>query len=108
MGKRWLIGVIFLLFLMGCAPQPQEESIFNEPTSTVDIVPKKYGLTCTLDKSCGDIVGIDCNAAVDGPYYYVNKVSGDIISKCGGFCLTSDPEQLEICRTMCPPPAWDC
>lgn len=53
-----------------------------------------------------NIIFLDCGAAVDGPAYYFNAASGAVISTCGGACLTPDPEQQEVCRTLCPPPGW--
>jgi hypothetical protein len=35
-----------------------------------------------------------------------DEISGALISTCGGACLAPDPEQQEICRTLCPPPGW--
>ena len=52
------------------------------------------------------IIYLDCGAAVDGPAYYFDEASGALISTCGGACMTPDPEQQEICRTLCPPPGW--
>lgn len=61
---------------------------------------KKYGLNCRVERICGDLVGIDCDSAVDGPYYYVDKKTGNIISKCGGYCMVG--------CTNCPPKEWTC
>lgn len=61
---------------------------------------KKYGLNCRIERTCDELVGIDCDAAADGPYYYINKNTGDIISKCGGYCMSE--------CTNCPPKEWKC
>lgn len=53
-----------------------------------------------------DIIRFDCGAAVDGPLYYLDARDGSLISTCGGACFTSDPDQLEECQTLCPPPDW--
>ena len=61
---------------------------------------KRHGLNCRIERTCGEMVGIDCEAAVDGPYYYVDKKTGDIISRCGGYCMSG--------CTNCPPKEWKC
>lgn len=62
---------------------------------------KKYGLNCKIERTCGNLVGIDCDAAVDGPYYYINKKTGKIISRCGGYCMGNK-------CVNCPPKEWNC
>lgn len=57
---------------------------------------------CNIEKTCGDLVGIDCKSEVDGPYYYVEKSTGKIISSCGGIC-----DSPNGCSN-CPPKEWDC
>lgn len=65
----------------------------------------RFGNRCRLERTCGPLWGVDCEAAVDGPYYYV-RVRPDrleTISTCGGAC------QGGRC-TSCPPKAegWTC
>lgn len=57
---------------------------------------------------CGNLGMLDCGAAVDGPLYYFDANSLEIISTCGGACFAPDAQQLEVCRTLCPPPEWTC
>jgi hypothetical protein len=64
------------------------------------INPKAFGFDCKTDKVCGDIIGIDCNSAADGDYLYIDKNTKEIISYCGGYCMTG--------CTNCPPEEWDC
>jgi len=52
------------------------------------------------------IIYLDCGSAVDGPSYYFDEISGALISTCGGACMAPDPDQEEICKTLCPPPGW--
>lgn len=61
----------------------------------------RFGDGCELSETCGELIGVDCDSAADGPYYYVQKMSGRIISTCGGFCWSGN------CRG-CPPRAWKC
>lgn len=73
------------------------------------INPKDYGRSCKVhDLTCDGVVGIDCDSAADGPYYYVDEKTGEILSSCGGACRTSDEEQIEICETKCPAEEWNC
>jgi hypothetical protein len=69
---------------------------------------RSRGGHCEETGRCHGIVQVDCGAAVDGPLYYFDEDSVEVISVCGGACFTNDPVQLELCRTMCPPPAWTC
>ena len=62
---------------------------------------KRIDPSCEIDKRCGDLVGVDCNAEADGPYYYINKKTGEKIAGCGGFCMTGE-------CTNCPPKEWTC
>jgi len=73
---------------------------------TSGINAKKYGRACEYSGQCGDIVAINCRAEVDGPFYYVNKNSGEIIEYCGGYCMGGDPTG-KYCKN-CPPKDWNC
>lgn len=95
--KKFLI-VIFLffvvIFLIYMWQRPQV-TIFNA---------KKYGLNCQFMGSCGNIAHIDCGAEVDGPLYYVDKNTGEIIGYCGGYCMVKNSQYCQ----NCPPKQWDC
>ncbi len=55
-----------------------------------------------LSFACGEeLIGIDCNAAADGPYYYAKRSDLEIISTCGGACMGGE-------CTNCPPKEWSC
>lgn len=62
---------------------------------------------CTLDARCGDLVGVDCGSAADGPYYYVEALSGRILEYCGGACMVPPSPGSPYCR-RCPPAGWTC
>jgi hypothetical protein len=64
-------------------------------------VKAKFGEQCRYERSCGELIGIDCNSAADGPYYYANKASLETVSTCGGACMGGR-------CTDCPPKAWTC
>ena len=64
-------------------------------------VKDKYGKRCRPERVCRHMLGIDCDAAVDGPYYYVDLDTFSELAICGGACMRGD------CRN-CPPKDWDC
>lgn len=75
-------------------------------TEKLDLQNLQY--PCRIERNCGDLVGIDCASAVDGPYYYVDKNSGKIIEYCGGLCMISHGKPRgKYCRN-CPPKEWTC
>ena len=86
-----MIAAGSVLIAMNTLPQP--------PYKNID--PKSYGPNCRIESTCGNIVGVDCGSAADGPYYYVDKDSGETISRCGGYCMDG------TC-TNCPPKEWTC
>ncbi len=61
----------------------------------------KFGTMCRLERTCGALWGIDCDAAVDGPYYYVKAETLEKVADCGGFCRGGR-------CTNCPPKQWTC
>ena len=63
-----------------------------------------YGFECKNAGLCNDVTAIDCGAERDGPFYYVRSYSGEIISRCGGFCEASPGCGLN----NCPPKEWTC
>lgn len=69
--------------------------------TTEQRVEERYGDRCHLERECGDMIGIDCGAAVDGPYLYLDKESFEVIARCGGRC-DGNP-----CPD-CPPKGWTC
>ncbi|KKU95063.1 MAG: hypothetical protein UY22_C0001G0007 [Candidatus Amesbacteria bacterium GW2011_GWC1_48_10] len=65
--------------------------IFPQSNFLKDFDPKKYGPDCEYVSRCGNIISVNCRAEVDGPFYYVNKKTGEILEYCGGYCMTDDP-----------------
>ena len=70
-----------------------------------DAIKKRFGQRCHLERTCGPLFGIDCDAAVDGPYYYVRvkPLAFEEITTCGGACMGGR-------CTNCPPKneGWTC
>lgn len=79
-------------------PGPEPEPI-DDPALTTR-VQERFGERCRPERFCGELLGVDCGAAVDGPYYYVQKTDLKPISTCGGACMRG--------CTNCPPKAWTC
>ena len=99
-------------------PGPEEGASFASPPETEPAVipgPKdsgdpaldarikeKHGQSCRFARACGDdLIGVDCNAAADGPYHYVRRADLEIIASCGGACMAGG-------CTNCPPKEWTC
>jgi hypothetical protein len=80
-------------------PQPAKPG--DVPPELAEKIKRQFGEKCRLERTCGDLLGIDCDAAVDGPYYYVRRDSLEVVSRCGGYCMSG------TC-TDCPPKAWTC
>ncbi len=83
------------------APAPSNP----EPSSDPELdrrVKEKFGQQCRFDRACADLVGVDCNSAADGPYYYANRETLEAVSTCGGACMAGG------CKDECPPKAWTC
>ncbi|MBL9104192.1 MAG: hypothetical protein JNL82_24815 [Myxococcales bacterium] len=64
-------------------------------------IKERFGERCRYERACGELVGVDCDAAVDGPYYYVTRADLKTVSTCGGACMGGR-------CTDCPPKAWTC
>jgi hypothetical protein len=64
-------------------------------------IKKRFGSRCRFERACGALWGIDCNAAADGPYYYVVPADLETVSTCGGACMGGH-------CTNCPPREWTC
>ncbi|MEZ4384795.1 MAG: hypothetical protein R3A79_25925 [Nannocystaceae bacterium] len=65
-------------------------------------IKEKHGQSCRFARACGEaLIGVDCNAAADGPYYYLRRADLEIVATCGGACMAGD------CKA-CPPKEWTC
>ncbi len=68
-------------------------------------IQKRFGQRCRLERTCGPLWGVDCQAAVDGPYFYVHPRADGFheITVCGGACMGGR-------CTNCPPKneGWTC
>lgn len=79
--------------------EPEVPAAMKEP-KLVARVKERFGEGCRPERSCGDMLGVDCNAAADGPYYYVAQSDLKVAATCGGACRRG--------CTDCPPKGWTC
>ena len=92
-----LLGIVVISFLL------QKNILRSERISLQNLQPP-----CRIERTCGNLVGVDCASAVDGPYYYVDKNSEKIVEYCGGVCMGSHGKPNgKYCRN-CPPKSWTC
>ncbi len=71
------------------------------PESDQAAVKEEFGEECELERMCGDQWGVNCMAPADGPYYYVDPETLEVVATCGGACW------VEACED-CPPEGWVC
>jgi hypothetical protein len=62
---------------------------------------------CEVDRRCAGLVGVNCRSEVDGPYYYVEGLTGRIVATCGGACMLGPQPEQGLC-VECPPKEWTC
>lgn len=82
-------------------PAAEDKPLSAEEQALDARIKQQFGSHCRYERTCGDMVGADCNAAADGPYYYVDKKTLKKISTCGGACMGGR-------CTNCPPKGWKC
>lgn len=89
----------------GFADPKQTDEPAPRPTPEVspelaEKIKRTFGERCRYERACGDMIGVDCESAVDGPYHYVRRDTLAVVSTCGGAC--------RLGCTDCPPKAWTC
>jgi len=103
---RWVAVLTLPLALAACPESGKggtNNQVFVEAGNA-----RSGGSRCELIARCNGIVKVDCGAAVDGPLYYFDEDTVELINCCGGCCFTPDPAKQEDCRLNCPPPGWTC
>jgi len=123
-------GIIFLfcilIFISACKQVDISQKFYETiPTKDINLTPTapiyetqeemenrilsnpviKKALDCKIVGACNNIIAVNCKAEVDGPLFYVEKNSGDIVGYCGGYCLS--PLESGYCK-HCPPENWTC
>jgi len=100
---RWLAALALVLAACSESGNSPDSSAFVEAANA-----RSGGIRCEEVSRCNGIVKVDCQSAVDGPLYYFDEDTVDLINCCGGCCFTPDPAKQEDCRVNCPPAGWTC
>jgi hypothetical protein len=118
---KWMTAALLLVGSVGCGsessgrdeplPDTVVQAASDDPRLPEGTV-RRLTLTdlpggCKVAATCGDLVGVNCGAEVDGPYYYVEKPTGRIVEYCGGACMMGPSPDSPYCR-HCPPLGWTC
>jgi hypothetical protein len=114
---KWLALPLTALLLGACGgaqkpPQTEAQPLAGERAYRAAYAPRaaevKEGLAsgqCHVNSTCGELSFVDCGMAADGPAYYVNTASNQVLEVCGGACMAGPGR--DVCVT-CPPPEWTC
>tara|TARA_B100001179_G_C18595458_1_gene407016 strand:+ start:204 stop:527 length:324 start_codon:yes stop_codon:yes gene_type:complete len=105
--KQFFCLFIFLMVLPGCTPANTTGQMDEKSALTSESVKETFGPRCELVSQCNDMAYIDCMSAADGPSYYVDSQSMEVLGKCGGFCMIVPEEGSDSCQ-QCPPESWTC
>jgi len=81
-------------------PEQMKERILANPE-----IEKNKALGCKIIAECDNLVAVNCKAEMDGPLFYVEKSSGEVVERCGGYCI--NPLETGYCK-ICPPEEWTC
>lgn len=96
-----------MAFLPSRTPVPMTLPEVELTTFDLDGLPTQAPLRsgeCWKRAVCGALTYVDCG--IDGPEYYVNTETEDVVASCGFACIAL--EQQEYCARNCPPRAWTC
>ncbi len=113
---KWLALPLTALLLGACGGTPKtgtdEQPLSSERAYRVQYASRaaevKEGLAsgqCHVNSTCGELSFVDCGMAADGPAYYVNTKSNEVLEVCGGACMAGPREDFCV---ACPPPEWTC
>jgi hypothetical protein len=93
------------LLLAACGGVGEDADAEENGQTHIDLsaLPEK----CEVDKTCGNLVGVNCQSEVDGPYYYVEQDTNRVIETCGGACKGGPKPDQGLC-VECPPREWTC
>jgi|GEM_PF-4785089 len=83
---RFLAAVLFLFIYMGCHNN-EARKILKE------VGLDHYGRQCSVYATCKNLVAINCNAAADGPLFYIDKIEKTMLMCCGGCCESTKREE---------------
>jgi len=63
---------------------------------------------CKLLSLCKNLAAVNCQAEVDGPFYYIDFRQDSLVMCCGGCCDTSMENLKGTNCSQCPPKEWTC
>ncbi|HYO55601.1 hypothetical protein [Archangium sp.] len=101
--RRATVLTAALGLLLACGGGGKQEEEYPRTHFNLSALPEG----CERDRACGGLVGVDCDSAVDGPYYYVEERTGRVVETCGGACMGGPKPDQGIC-VECPPREWTC
>lgn len=101
-GSLFTAALCLLLAGSGCSPASYDEI---EPGEHISLLFPPEG--CEVVESCGGLSRLNCQVEVDGPYFYVEKLTGRVVSSCGNACVPVEPRPEEG-DCACSPKAWTC
>lgn len=80
-------------------------TVFGFNATDEAAIKRKFGDNCKITDSCADMVYVDCNAAADGPAYFLDK-NLETIGTSGGFCMSGQcsgaPAEWTECQKESP------
>jgi hypothetical protein len=94
------VAIVLHIAQAGCGGR-SSAGLEDQSMGLATQIKNTFGDNCSLHKECGALLGIDCQSAADGPYYYVKKDTLEVVARCGGFCMGGH-------CTNCPPAGWTC
>ena len=99
-----IAAIIILILILQNFPITNNSDEFKKKIMSNPEI--KAAPDCNIVSYCNDMAAVNCHAEVDGPFFYVNKNSGEILEYCGGYCM-GGPKEGKYCIN-CPPKDWDC
>ncbi|AKI99611.1 hypothetical protein ATI61_109198 [Archangium gephyra] len=101
-GSLLTAALCLLLAGSGCGPATYDEL---EPGDHLSLLFPPEG--CEVARTCEGLAQLNCRVEVDGPSFYVERLTGRVVSSCGTACEAVEPKPDEG-RCACPPKAWTC
>ena len=95
-------SLIISLFMLLASTSVADEFVIFDGKKEIKLN-ENYKIT-----TCKNIALANCSNCIDTPNYYFKIKTKQLISRCSGACWHPRGKQREICKTLCPPPQWDC
>jgi len=102
MSKQAMIAGVLLFFININMPVFAEKNYLNKLHPNILAIKSP---SCKYIETCGELVKMDCNSALDGPIYYFDNTQGNILMICGGACMRPNPDEPLSCNE-CPLQSW--